>query len=419
MLDPERPEEIPARLARYAATLDARDLWPEVTAPAFRAAQAELARVVTAVLGGGPSPVRLRLPPEVDARALGIAASAAGIGPLLGLWCSIDRIAADPRVADQLAAQLEHGRRRATRLRLELERVLVPLAERGVEVFVLKGTHTGYRYFPEPGTRPGADIDLLVPPAQEGAARGALEDLGFVEGSRGEAWRSHWTPPNAGTLQSLALAHADNPWSLDLHVSLDRRVFPGLTTGLGTPDLAAGEVWHEFSPPVRILRQPLLLAYLAVHASSHFYSITLIRLVELVLVIQRDFAGRPESWRALSELVRRARAGRLAFPALHLAERLAPGTVDPPLLEEVAAAAPPRLRRLVHASTPGSAQHLHPYPRGERYVWVASLRELVGGLADVAWPRDGDRLVSARTAFARQWRRVGGVLRRLVSRRRP
>jgi hypothetical protein len=418
MLDRERPEEINARLTRYAATLDARDLWPEVTASAFRAAQAELARAVSAVLAGGNTPVPLRLPRETDTRSLGIAASAAGIGPLLGLWCSTGRIVADPPVADEFAIQLEHGRRRAARLRRELERVLVALAERGIEAFVLKGSHTGYRYFPEPGTRPATDIDLLVTPAQGRAAHGVLRDLGFLEGSRGEAWRSHWTPPGAGTMRSLALAHADNPWVLDLHVSLDRRLFPGLTTGLGTPEPTAGEVWNEFSRPVRILPQPLLLAYLAVHASTHFYSITLMRLVELVLVVQRDFAS-PEGWRAFGDLVRRARAGRLAFPALHLAERLAPGTVDPRVLEQVAAAAPPRLRRIVHASTPASAQRLHPYPRGERYVWVASLRELAGALAEVAWPREGHRLVSPRTALAVQWRRIGGILRRLVSFRRP
>lgn len=418
MLDPERPDEITARLTRYATTLDARDLWPAVTASAFRAAQAELARVVSAVLAGEPGPIPLRLPPEADASALGIAASATGIGPLLGFWCSMGRIAADPPVGDLLATHLAHGRRRAARLRLELERVLVPLAERGIEPFVLKGSHTGYRYFPEPGTRPATDIDLLVTPAQERPAQDVLRGLGFVEGSRAEAWRSPWTPPNPGTMRSLAFAHADNPWSLDLHVSLDRRFFPGLTTGLGTPEPAAGEVWHEFARPVRVLPQPLLLAYLAVHASGHFYSITLMRLVELVLVMRRDFASRQESWRAFSDLVQRARAGRLAFPALHLAERLAPGSVDPLVLEQVAAAAPPRLRRLVHNSAPASAQRLHPYPRGERYVWVSSLRELVGALTEVAWPREGDRPISARTALALQWRRIGGILHRLVSRRR-
>jgi hypothetical protein len=98
-------------------------------------------------------------------------------------------------------------------------------------------------------------------------------------------------------------------------------------------------VWNEFCRPVRVLRQPLLLAYLAVHASSHFYSIMQIRLVELILVARKDFAGRPDLWRALDELVERTGTGRFVFPALDLAERLVPGTIDPLLLEHVTAAA--------------------------------------------------------------------------------
>src|SRR5258708_39990858 len=76
MLDPERPEDINARLARYAATLDGRDLWPEGTASGFRAGQAELARGVAAVLAGGPRPVPLPLPPPAGAPVRGRAAPA-------------------------------------------------------------------------------------------------------------------------------------------------------------------------------------------------------------------------------------------------------------------------------------------------------------------------------------------------------
>ena len=127
--------------------------------------------MTAAVLAGATSPIPLLLRPRSDARALGIAASAAGIGPLLGLWCETGRVGAQPEVQDLVATHLDHGRRRAARMREELDRLLVPLADRGVEVFVLKGTHTGYRYFPEPGTRPGADIDLLVSREDEPAAR--------------------------------------------------------------------------------------------------------------------------------------------------------------------------------------------------------------------------------------------------------
>jgi len=407
--------DIPARLTRYAVTRDARDLWPEVSASAFQAAQQEIVRVTAAVLAGAPSPVRLELPRGADTRALGVAASAAGMGPLLGFWCETGRVDAPQSVLDLLALHLDHGRRRAARLRLELERILVPFAERSIEVLVLKGTDTAYRYFPEPGTRPSADLDLLVAPHDIAAAGTVLRNLGFAEEGpgHGDRYRSTWSPPGVDGIRSLELAHADNPWSVDLHMSLDREMFPDRPMTFGTPSPTPGprdgEVWQEFSRPVWVLREPLLLAYLAAHTSSHFYAITLVRLVELVLVARRDF--RADNWPAFADLVRRTATGRFVFPALYLAEQLAPGTIDPLALEEVAAAAPRRLRKLVRATTPASAQRLHPYPFSERFVWATSLKEV---LLELAWPHVGDRRASPRRFLAHQWERIRKRLRRFL-----
>ena len=237
-------------------------------------------------------------------------------------------------------------------------------------------------------------------------ARGVLGDLGFTQVSPIDPQASTWTPSGAGTVRSLELAHADNPWSLDLHVSLDRTPFPGLTSTLGSPSSSEGEVWHEFTRPVRVLPQPLLLTYLALHASRHFYSITLVRLVEIALVARRDFADRPERWRALDQLIRRTATGRFVFPALGLAERLAPGSVDPLVLERAAAAAPRRLRRLVHRTTPASAQRLHPHPLGTGLVFAASSREVIAALLEAAWPRLDGKLMPLRQALGVQWRRI-------------
>ncbi len=411
-----RQSEIDARLARYAVTRDARDLWPEVGPRVFRAAEAELARVIATVLGDGGGPVTLRPPPGIEARALGIAASAAGVGALIGHWYETGRIAADREVAGVFAIHLEHGRRRAGRLRAELERLLADLAERRIQVFVLKGAHTAYRYFPEPGTRVMSDIDLLVRPEDWEPAREGLRGLGFAEGTDPRhPEQSFWSPPDPGSVRSLEYTDAGRPWSIDLHRSLDRTPFAGLTTTLGTPDFAAGEVWNEFGRRVRVLPQPLLLAYLALHASSHFYGMTQIRLVELVLVARRDFAARPEGWQAFVELVTRTRTGRFVFPALDLAERLVPGTVDPGVLEELAAAAPRRLRRLVRNTHPAWGQRLHPYPGlAERFVWIGSLREALAAFAWLAWPHDGRGWVGPRAAVVAQWQRVRRVVRRVV-----
>src|SRR5882762_7221358 len=227
-MDMPQQEEVDARLARFAATWDARDLWPDVTASAFRAAQQETARVTAVVLSGAQDPVHLRLPPGVDVGALGVAACAAGMGPLLGFWCEAGRIAAQPPIVELVRAHLDHGRRRAARLQGELERLLAAFADRAIDVCVLKGMHTGHCYFPEPGTRPVTDIDLLVNSRDGEAARRVLRDLGFTEGNTREGQhRSDWAPPGgAQPVRSLEVAHVDNPWTVDLHVSLDRRFFP-------------------------------------------------------------------------------------------------------------------------------------------------------------------------------------------------
>jgi len=255
----ERQEEIDRRVARFQRSRHARDLWPDISLETFRAGEAELARVATAVLGGAPTPVAIRS--DLRARALSVAAFASGVGPLFGSWCETGRVTADPAIASELAIHLEHGRRRYARLRHELERVLVAMSARGIEVWLLKGMHTGARYFPEPGARSSTDIDLLVQPADWAGACEALTALGLVETRHPTQPRdSAWAEPRVQRVRSLVYVHADGPWSVDLHQSLDRLPFEGLETGLGAPDAAAGEVWEEYCRPVRVLalvlRQP-------------------------------------------------------------------------------------------------------------------------------------------------------------------
>ena len=410
---PEAQEEIERRIALFHRSRHARDLWPDIPVETFRAAEAEVARVVTAVLRGEGT-VALRS--ELGARALGVAAFMNGMGPLLGYWCETGRVTAEPDAAWALRTHLEHGRRRHARLRHELERVLVAMAASGIEVWVLKGMHTAYRYFPEPGTRSLSDIDLLVQPADWLGARDTLTRLGLVETRHPTQPRdSAWAEPRVQRVRSLEYVHADGPWSIDLHRSLDRLPFEGLETALGAPDQSAGEVWEEYCRPVRVLAQPLLLAYLALHASSHFYSIMQVRLLELVLVARRDFGTDAARWGAFGELVAHTGSDRFVFPALDLAERFVPGTFPRDVLERIAAAAPRRLRRLVRAMTPASAQRLHPYPSTrERFVWLKSPAEALAAVWWLVWPRENEQPVAPRYALAAQWRRVRRTLGRMI-----
>jgi hypothetical protein len=137
----------------------------------------------------------------------------------------------------------------------------------------------------------------------------------------------------------------------------------------------------------------------------------MIRLVELVYVLRSDMREAAD-WAALAALLRGLAAERFAYPALLLAERLAPGTVDPAFLERLAAAAPRRMRAILAALTPATAQRLERLDLSERFMWSAGPAEharrvlymlVPGGVS--APPRRLARIYGART-----WR----LLRRRV-----
>ena len=383
----ERQEEIDARLARFIVSRDARDVWPEVSVSAFRAAQGAVARVATAVLTGTPPPIPLRRSPGMDAQALNAAAFAGGMGPLIGYWCEMGSVAADREVAERFATALAHGRRRAADLQHALRNILVRLADGEVEACVLRSTHTRHRYFPDPGTGSTSRIDLLIRPDDRQGASAVMRGLGFVEAAGTPlSDRNAWTLPGPRVARSLEFAHVGDSWFVSLHESLHGCPGAGVSPVLGSPDATRGEVWQEFARPVRVLPPPLLLADLAVQASNRFYELGLIRLVELLFVARRDFAGRPEAWSEFDDLVARPAVGSLVFPALDLVERLVPGTIDPLVREHVAASAPWRLRRVVDAATPASVLRVHPLPPEGRSVWAAPPLEVAVALG-MGWLR--------------------------------
>ncbi|HUK20027.1 MAG TPA: nucleotidyltransferase family protein [Gemmatimonadales bacterium] len=418
---PKPEQSVANRLARFSRSHHARDLWPDISESQFRSAERELARVAGDVLGGATSGVSLACPSGTTPRSLSVAAAIAGVGALIGYWCETGVVSAERDVHGLLADQLEQGRKRAERMRGYLDRLLIALADQGIEPIILKGTHTRYAYFPDPGTRITSDIDLLFRQDDWNGAHDVLRSLGFFEQrDSGDPEQRYWTLPDAREIRALDFVHAENAWSVDTHRSLERTPFTGLSTSLGTPDFATAPVWNEFSRPVRVLPQPLLLAYLAVHASSHFYTISQIRLIELVLVAQHDYQGRPDRWVALDRLLASTRTGRFAFPALALAERLVPGTIDSQVLAHAGDSAPRRLRRLVRDTSPASAQRLHPLPGvRERFVWIASPREAFAALSWLAWPRQDGTWVSPHYAVRRQFRRITRSLSRFIRGRLP
>jgi hypothetical protein len=382
------PAEAAHRVKRYESTLDPRDLWPDVTEAQFGAAMREIVRLSSALLSG-TSGVEVATPVPGGASAFGVAAFASGLGPLLGYWVEMGQLQTPAEVADVLSSHLEHGRRRASRLRAELERIVEAFEVEGIAVTVLKGMHTGWVYFPEPGTRPSGDIDILINPDRAADAVRVLEAAGFRM-LYPIAERSTWEPPGSRPPVSVHLTHADNPWTLDLHLTLDRRFVSAETVtrfGLSArEDLAE---WNNGELRASVLTQPLLSCFLAVHASNHFPHVSALRLVELLLVFRRD-GGAAFPWEPLAERFETTNTGGFGYPGVKLAADLLPGAVDRGLLERLRRVTPARVRELTDRSTPASALQLFRRSFEGRFLWTGTRWRRLKGFVRWLWPRDTD-----------------------------
>jgi hypothetical protein len=359
------PDVVRARFVTAARQGHPAWLWPDVSIADWQVAMVSLAGAISAILAGKRARV------DGDAGAIGIAAYSSGTGPLLGLWVERGLLAADSVVVALLDLHLHHNRLRMAMLTAETERLTVAMMARGVRPTLLKGLHTAHGYFPEAGTRPVSDIDLLVAPADEPMAAVVLTGLGYVAGrpSRGIPPQRDWRRPEASEVpQTLSFVHYRDPWSIDVQGSLNRRYAPGAP-------IARLDDLSRNGPAVvgaATLPQPSLLLHLAVHAGCGFQNLNLIRLVELILVIRHDSESGALSWSAFVDAGRRAGALGMAFAALQLCEVLAPDTVPADVLAACRGAAPIRLRRLVAWLTPATAHRVVRRSFAEKFVWQRS-----------------------------------------------
>jgi hypothetical protein len=375
------PAEVGARFRWATRQGQAAWLWPGTPVATWRRALHDIEALARAVLSGRTVDAML----DGDPAAVSLACYTSGLGPLLGYWHEQARFPAAPEVAAVLELHLRHNRIRSTRMESAIVPIIEAFAERGIRVAVLKGAHTGTAYFGADGVRPASDIDLLVPTGPMAEAEAVIVEAGFSEASR-TRWESSWQPATGPRKpRSLQLAHADDPWAIDLHGSLN------ISAGAGTPlarlddaePLASHSRW-QVCPSARVLEQPLLLLHLAVHAGAGQQNLTLLRLTELALVARKDVAADALSWDAFLALGRRTGALGYAFPALKLCADLAPGFVPDWVVERCADHAPVAVRRLVERLTPSTAQRIDRNSMAEHAMWVEGwggrLRQLASDL---------------------------------------
>jgi len=367
-------------------------VWPDVPMAGWSAAARAIESVTAAALASGVAvspPLRLGLSAPGDAvepaRALGVAAFTSGMGPWLGRWIEDGTLLADPDTAAVLELHLRHARVRAGRV-LELLGSLGPTL-RGLDPcpLILKGVHTGWMYFPEPSCRPAADVDLLVAPELRRATEQALESRGYTLTQRQRRpIRSVWRPPGApNALPSLSLSHGQGPLTVDLHASLERSFLGIRAVALAWPRAPDTVAIPGLPDPFRGLAAPHLVLSLALHASEDLHNMQLLRVVEIVLVARSMGDG---DWDRVIHLADGSDALRFAWPALALADQLAPGAVRSDVLRAATARVPERIRRVVTGLTPGTALRLDGLSIEERLMGASTRGELLRRIGHMLLP---------------------------------
>jgi hypothetical protein len=367
------PEQFEARKTNARRNGYAAWLWPEIGAERWQRALDEIVTVARGVLAGESG---LRLVCE-DPRALCVAAYTSGMGPLLGYWIEREVLRATDEATALFDLHLAHNRRRMVRLSAVLDLVVGHLNAAGIAPVVLKGMDTATRFFPEPGTRPLSDIDIFIPANATSDAEQVFSRLGFRRVLRTRTpyacdWVDRSVPKQPRT---LTFVHEDDPWSIDVLGSLERR-FP---TGAGA---AFDKLLSHTIPAddriegrVRIMTQPLLALYLGAHFSQTLLNATILRALELVLVIRRDSADGVLDWREFAGAASTIGGMRFVYPALAFVEQLAPGTIPAEIVRAAAAVVPANLRDIVGNLRLAAAQPLHRHSVRERFMWAADWRE--------------------------------------------
>lgn len=382
--------DIDKRSRQWAITSDPGWLWPGLDLELLSAAASAIEQSVARILAGEMT--SLGAADGSDAYAVGIASLVSGTGPMLGYWVERGQLDVASPLARILARHLTHGRGRVARIEREITPALQSLMEAGVRPGILKGFHTAHVYFPEPGVRPLADVDVYVEPHYVARAGQALASAGFGPGSWGAEFKSNWYPDGKILpTRSLEYWHTLSPWRIELHSALEfgTLVRHGIRLERAMP---ITDIWDWMAMPLRVAPQPLRFVALAAHLSSELDAARLIRLIELTLLIRRDTASGELDWSAATDFLERTGATRYAYPALTLVEQLAPGTVDATLLAKTYKRATRIARVVVRELTPATPILHERVSLAERLMWEPGVFGVARRLLEMLVPAQGESL---------------------------
>jgi hypothetical protein len=259
-------------------------------------------------------------------------------------------------IHDRLLAVDRASRARTAAMLDSAAELLDDLRRQGVEAMPLKGAALAPCYFPDPGLRPLADLDILIHPRDVAPAVATLLRLGYAYYSRsaedevylrGERKAMVWAP--------------DNVHPVELHYAL-REEYAGLSYELAPALWAASRDQPYWGGrQARLPDPPALLHHVCAHATSDW----LIQRGKVMQIgdIQR-IADRMsgEDWSAFAAGLPPSGA-RFVYPALAFTLKHAAAPVPAAVMDHLRRHTPRALRAWVEASQPADTSESNPASR--------------------------------------------------------
>lgn len=243
---------------------------------------------------------------------------------------------------DSLSRQHRANRERVGRLQADAARILAAAARVGIPVLPLKGAAMlAGDHDPQPGLRPMADLDLLVPPDGIPQIRRLMMDLGYT--LRSSTWKHH-TFLRPSNEQVVAYEeHPDNPRPVEIHHRTAETLW-GLLCDLTARAWGRARKGSFLGIEALLLPPSELLLHIAVHATFNILNHTarLIHLADIRQLAQALTAR--EEWGEVTPGWGRSLV-RFAYPAIGLTAHSLPGSIPPPMLSALEAQVSPRLAR--------------------------------------------------------------------------
>lgn len=332
-----------------------------------------------------------------------IALSAAVMHGVSGLLANRLRWEGPPLWSAFLAEQRAQTMLRQRRIEARLVRIDGAARTAGVALVALKGAALLGRGLYAAGERPMGDIDLLVRPADAGAAAALLLALGHVEGISTDRHRVFEAAAGerAGAAAIAFGEHADNPLKIELH----ERIAEPLP--LVEVDITARTTPSDWRADPRpglggYRSTAALMRHLLLHAAGNMrgQGLRLIHLHDIAALAQRMDAA---DWDELFDAPLHAGAldGWWAWPPLRLVERYFGLSVPSTALARAARDCPPLLQRAARryrlTDVSLSSPRIAAFPGIE---WSRSPAEAVRFIAGRVWPDRAARALQRRHAAA-------------------